>query len=190
MRDYQRGYDELLIGFREERIANEQAGYTDAVKIVVSTLVARGENTQHIAQLLNIDSNVVTGWYRDLFLNQEDMVFAINEFTYVREKNVIRADARTKGCIVKAVLENMLTEEEAMEAVGVDNRQTITQWVNTYSRDYDVMVTLPAGVDYVIKTAYAYNREDATELQELIFRHDREENELASLRRQQAIARR
>lgn len=190
MRQYERGYDAQLASFREERIRLEEAGYRNHVKITVATLIARGENAQHIAALLEIDTNVITGWYRDLFLNQQDLIFGIDDFTYIREMNKIRADARTKGVIVKGVIEERLTIAAAMEAVGANNQQTIRNWVNAYSRDYDVMTTLPAGTDYLIRTPYALNREDASQIQELIFRNDREENELASRLRETHIANR
>ena len=192
MRNYTRGYDDQLIGFREERARLEEAGYQDHVKVTVSALIARGENAEHIASILEIGQAVVIRWYRDLFLNQEDLVFGIDDFTYIREKNAIKADARTKGCIVKGILEQRITREEALElvAVGTIGMQTINNWVLNYSRDCDIMMTLPAGSDMVIKPAYALNRVDAEAVQQLIFQHDREENQLASRNRETVMARR
>lgn len=188
MRDYTRGYEEQLKAFRETKIQNEEAGYSNTAKIIVATLIARGENPGHIASILDIDSAVVVDWYRNLFLNQQDLVFRIDDFTYIREKNVVKADARTKGCIVKAVLDNLLTPASAMEAVGVSSAQVIKNWVNEFSRDCEIMMTLPPGSEYKIKTAYAYSKEDAEQVQALIFHHDREENELASRLREEYIA--
>ena len=190
MRNYTRGYDEQLIGFKEEKIRLEEAGYQDHVKVTVSALIARGENAQHIAAILEIGQAVIMRWYRDLFLNQEDLIFGLDDFTYIREKNAIRADARTKGCIVKGIIENRITREEALELVqvGTLGMQTIENWINSYSRDCDIMITLPAGSDILIKPAYALNRADAEAVQQMIFHHDREENEFASQNRETAIA--
>lgn len=188
MRNYDRGYDEQLRAFYLERVRREEAGYRDDVKIIVSGLLARGENAEHIASLLQVSVQTITGWYRDLFLNQQELAFTIDDFTYIREKNVVRADGRTKGCIVKGIVEETLTTIEAAEAVGVSSLTTIENWVKTYSRDYDIMTTIPAGVDYLIKTAYAYSKEHAEQVQTLIFAHDREENELASQLREEFIA--
>ncbi len=186
MRHYERAYDEQLIAFREDRADGED--YPEHVMIEISALIARGENVEHIASLLGLDEQVVLEWYRDIFLNQQDLAFSIDEFTYIREKNLIRPDARTKGCIVKAIIEEQMTPEAAAEAVGVSSSQVVTKWITDFGRDCEIMTTLPAGIDYKIRTAYAYNREHAEELQELIFRHDKEENELASQRREEYIA--
>lgn len=179
MRQYTRAYEEQLEGFRLERERLEEAGYRNDVKVIVAGMVASGENANHIAGLLGIDGDIVIGWYRDIFLNQQDLAFDVGEFTFIREMNKLRADARTKGCIVKAVLEETLTLEVAAEAVGV-SLQSIQNWINSYRRDYELMTTFPAGTDYQIKTPYAYTKEDADQLQALIFQHDREENELSS----------
>ena len=187
MHEYTRAYETQLISFREERTRTEEAGYREHVKVTVSSLIARGENVQHISSILEVPEATCTGWYRDLFLNQQDMVFDIESFTYIREMNKIRADARTKGCIVKSILDGRLTEVTAAEAIGGIAPQTIRNWINSYSRDCEIMMTLPAGVEYTIKTPYAYCTVDAENIQTVIFNHDREENELASRLREEHI---
>ena len=186
MRDYIRGYDEQLIAFRQGRIEREEIGYADNVKITVATLLASGENAQHIAELLGIDSSVISLWYRDIILNQEDLPFGLDEFTYRREKNAVRADARTRGCVVKGVIEEVFSIQEAVEAVGntLVNETTIKNWVRTYSNDYDYMITMPAAREFQVGNTYSLTRDDAMADQALILQHDREENELASQRRE------
>ena len=187
MRHYIRDYDAQLASFVQERIRREEVGYRDYVKVFVSSLVARGENVAHIANSLDVSQETIIRWYHDIFLNQEDLVFGINDFTYIREKNKIKADARTKGCIVKAIVEETMDPNAAAEAVGVSGPQVVKNWVNEFRRDYDLMTTLPAGVEYKIRTSYAYKKEHAEQLQALILEHDRQENELSSRLKTRAI---
>ncbi len=192
MRNYTRGYDEQLIGFREERARLEEAGYRNEVKVMVAAMVARGENAEHIASMLGIGAPTVLGWYRDLFLNQEDLVFGADDFTYRREMNIVKPDSRTKGCIVKGILDGLITEEEALELVNIGTTSLIVikNWVAKYTRDCDHMMTQPAGSEFLPGFAYSLNREDAELDQASIFLHDKIEAEAASARREAAIARR
>ncbi len=181
MRQYTRAYDEQLRGYLQQKIEREEAGYRNHVKVMVASMVARGENAAHIAGILDIGEDVVVQWYRDLFLNQQELPFTIEDFSYYRDKNVLRADARTKGAIVKALVEETMSEEQALEALKVvQNVQTLRNWKLKYFRDYDIMIELPPGVEYSVKTAYAISAEAAEEIQEMIFHHDRIENEHAS----------
>ncbi len=192
MRDYTRGYDEQLIGFREERTRLEEAGYRAHVKVHVSGLIARGENAEHISSLLGVHQTTVIGWYRDLFLNQQDLVFGAEDFTYRREMNVVKPDARTKGCIVKGIIDGRITEDEALElvSIGTTTKTVIRNWVLKYSRDCDIMMTHPAGSEFIPGFVYSLNREDAEIDQAQIFTNDKAEAEASSRRREAAIARR
>ena len=159
MREYTRGYDEQLIGFREAKILAEAAGYPNEVKVMVSALIARGENAQHIAEILTVHQSIVLGWYRDLFLNQEELAFGADDFTYRREMNVVKPDARTKGCIVKGILDGRITEQEALELVslGTTTITVIRNWVLKYTRDCDIMMTFPPGAEFIPGFVYSLN---------------------------------
>lgn len=180
---YERGYERELRSFKTEKERQELAGYENHVKIRVATLIASGEDSNYIANILGLDQNVVVQWYRDLILNTEDLHFREDELSFYREMNMLRADARTIGCIVKSIIEETNTIESAMEIVGV-SKQTINKWIQTYTRDYEVMITLPPGVMYTIKPAYVYGLEAKTEEQERILSHDRIENRHAAQKRQ------
>ena len=184
MREYTREYTTQLQAFRAEKERTEQASYNDDVRIIVSSLIAQGENTHHIAGILGVNNSTVVRWYRDLILNEAELAFGMGDFTYIRDKNKLRADARTIGCVIKAIDEEILTIEEAMEAVGVNtSKRAVQGWINKYGRDFNVMLTMPPGTEYAIRTTYATTRADADELQALIYQHDLAENELSSQRK-------
>jgi transposase len=183
MRDYERAYEEQLRGFRREQLEDGRPAITNQQQLIVASLVERGENVNYIAQILDIRSVVIIRWHRNLFLNAEQAMFGSGDMTYIRDKNVVRPDARTIGNIIKAIEEEVLTEEQAADAVG-KSLQAVKKWRNEFLRDYEVMRTLPAGGMYSAKPPYSLNRDDMELDQALIWENDRAESELASRRRE------
>jgi transposase len=174
MHDYEREYDERLRAFRREQLEEERPTITNQQQVIVAGLIARGENAAHVAQILGIDVETVVRWYRNLFLNEDQTFFGSADYSYIREKNILRADARTIGNIILAIENEDMSREQAAEAVGSSNF-TINKWMNKYLRDYEIMARLPAGVEYTIKPAYIYGKDEKDRLQNIIFDHDRAE---------------
>ncbi len=187
MERHERGYENEFISFKTERLRREEAGYSNEVKVRASTLVAIGEDPNYIASLLDIDGAVVTNWFRTIILNTADLTLREDEYSFIREMNVIRADARTIGCMVKGVIEGIFTEENAKDLVGVSDVKIIKTWIQKFRRDYDHMLSLPPGVEYKIRPTYVLGLDSKNELQELIFSHDREENALSARRREEYL---
>ena len=190
MERHERGYEEEFRSFNTERLRREEAGYSDDVKVRASTLVAVGEDPNYIASLLDINGSVVVAWYRAIILNNEDLALREDELSFFREMNVLKTDARTKGCIVKAIVEERITVPVAQALVGLESDKQIRNWVQNYRMDYEVMTTLPPGSEFKPRPTYVYGLEAKNELQALIFSHDRQENTLAAQRREEYLVQR
>ena len=191
MRTYTRAYEQLLVDFRTEKDRNEEVNYSGVAQITVATLISRGENSNHIANILAVSNDTVVSWYRTLILNEGDLAFNIENFSYFRKENKVKADARTIGCVLKAINDGIFTKEEAAEAIGLETTtRVVNGWFDKYENDYEVMITMRAGQELVIHTAYATNRTDAEIMQATIFEHDRVENELSSQMKEVDRARR
>ena len=154
--------------------------------MIVASLIERGENARFIADILNVEIAVVITWHRNLFLNEDQAMFGSGDMSYIREMNVIRPDARTIGNIVKAVEQEVLTEQQAADLVG-KTIQAVRSWRNKFLRDYEVMTRLPAGGVYSIKPVYSLGRANMEIDQAEIFANDRAESEAASRRREAYI---
>ncbi len=182
-KDYRmdRGYEEQLIAARINRENNEEAGYPDDVKLMVSSMVLIGEDPTIIASILEIDVAVIMAWNHQF---NQTIEFALrqDEFTFIRDKNKLRPDARTKACVVKACIEEGLTNEEAALILDMQ-ASTVKTWNLKYRRYYQSMIHMPAGSDIKIKPTYVMGLDHREELQELIYSHDRQENTLAGTRR-------
>ena len=190
MERHERGFEEEFRSFNTERLRNEEAGFNDEVKVRAAVLIAGGEDAHYIASLLEIDTAVVIGWYRTIILNNQDLTLGDEELSFYREMNVLKTDARTKGCIVKAIIEGRITTSNAQAIVGLESEKQIKNWVQKYSMDYEVMMTLPPGSEFNPRPTYVYGLAHKNELQELIFRHDRQENALAATRRAEYLEQR
>ena len=93
--------------------------------------------------------------------------------SFIRDKNIIRADGRTIGIIVEKILNEDITHEQAAELMNHNHTKVISRWVNMYRMDYEIMQTLPPGVEYKPRQTYVMGIEARDQLQEEIFRHDR-----------------
>ena len=182
MREYERAYEEQLRGFRREQLEDGRPAITNQQQVIVASLIERGENAHFIASILNVEVVVVITWHRNLFLNANQAMFGSGDMTYIREMNVVKPDSRTIGNIVKAIEQEVLTEQQAAELVGKPI-QSVRSWRSKFLRDYEVMTTLPAGGMYSVKPAYSLSRDDMEQDQALIWANDREESRLASQRR-------
>ncbi len=176
-----RGYEEQLIAARVNRVNNEEAGYPDDVKLMVASMVLIGEDPAIIAGMLELDTAVVMAWNHQF---NQTIQFALREeeFTFIRDKNKLRPDARTKACVVKACVEEGLSFADAALILDMEE-STVKTWNLKYRRYYQSMIHMPAGSDIKIKPTYVMGLEHREELQELIYLHDREENTLAGTRR-------
>lgn len=184
----ERGYEDQLRAAKTNREVNEMAGYPEDVKLFASSLLEMGEDILYIARLLDIEPHTVSAWHHT-FTTQLNFVLREDEFTFIREKNVLRTDARTKGAIVKACIEDGVAELDAATLIGV-TEDTVKRWKVIYARDYERMIPLLPGCDLNRKSVYVMSLAHKEELQELIFRHDAEESVLATTRRMEYLQQR
>jgi transposase-like protein len=169
---YNRGYEGDLRNMKIQKEISNRANYDTDVQFYVSTLIEMGENPTYIADILGIQANTILRWHRTIIDENNGLALSGEDLSFYRDKNVLRPDARTKGEIVRRVLNGFITKEEAKDLIGAQNVNTITRWVNTYYRDYDIMRSLPPGSEYQPKPVYVFGLEEKNTLQAEIFQHD------------------
>lgn len=176
-----RGYEDQLIAARTQLLVDEAENYPEEVRLFAASLIEMGESVVHISELLNIEPAIIMAWHTT-YITHVDFAIREDEFSFFRDKNVLRADARTIGSIVKSCLENEVSPEDAAIAVGV-NIQTVNAWIVKFGRDYPQMINLLPGCEVKVKSIYVLGLEAKEELQGIIYHHDNQEAILAAERR-------
>ena len=168
--NFQRGYELDLIAAREDKNQRELASYDDDLKLYVAMLIELGENPLYIASILEIPADTIIQWYNNLIVQNRRILLNTNDLSFIRDKNIIRADGRTIGIIVEKILNEDITHEQAAELMNHNHTKVISRWVNMYRMDYEIMQTLPPGVEYKPRQTYVMGIEARDQLQEEIFR--------------------
>ena len=179
----------MNIYIREQLIAarvlleadDNRVGYRAETKLMIANLMQLGENIQEMAELLGIDTSIIAAWHHQ-YVRRTNFALRNDELSFYRMTNKLIADARTRGCIVKACLEENMATTEAALLVGVAE-PIIERWIAMYATDYDAMITLLPGRELIVKSTYVLGLAAKEELQTLILQHDTEEGRLAAQRR-------
>jgi hypothetical protein len=173
---------EQLVAARVELDADDdRTTYTPVTKLMVANLMGMGENPTIMAEILGVDVAVIAGWYHQ-YVRRQDFALRNDELSFYRLTNKLVADARTRGCIVKACLEDNLLSADAALLCGV-TITAIEKWKAMYASDYDAMISMKPGREIIVKPTYVLGLEAKEELQAIIYQHDREEGALAGQRR-------
>lgn len=183
-----RGYEEQLQAARTLLESNEGETYPEETRLFVASLLEMGEDPLYISGILNVQPQTVQRWHED-FMTREEFPMRPDEVSFIRDKNILRADARTIGNVVKRCLEEGFTTQEAAEFLGV-SEQTIKLWLVRFARDYNQMTNLLPGCEVRVKNAYVLGIQAKDELQQLIYRNDEIEGNLAAQRRMEYLEQR